>query len=138
MCAELEPSREITGGAWYTANEFDAEFIGVLQALCARYLAERGGGSVAEVTEHIARRGVSKVPLEEADVRMILDTLVFDGRAESVDDARYRPAVQEVPASTAVTTVPCGTCPVFSECKDGGPISPQSCVYWKAWLDAQF
>jgi DNA-directed RNA polymerase III subunit RPC6 len=31
MLYELEPSREITGGAWYTEHEYDAEFINVLR-----------------------------------------------------------------------------------------------------------
>ena len=31
MLFELEPSREITGGAWYTEHEYDSEFIGVLR-----------------------------------------------------------------------------------------------------------
>ena len=30
MLKDLEPSKEITGGAWYTEQEFDAEFITVL------------------------------------------------------------------------------------------------------------
>lgn len=40
-----------------------------------------------------------------------------------------------VPETTALTSVPCGTCPVFSECHDGGVISPQTCVYYDKWLD---
>eukprot|EP00842_Homolaphlyctis_polyrhiza_P005584 jgi/Hompol1/6026/HPOL_002352-RA len=37
--------------------------------------------------------------------------------------------------AAAWTGVPCGKCPVFSFCKEGGPVSPSTCVYLKKWLD---
>ncbi len=41
------------------------------------------------------------------------------------DDGRYRLPVLPVPDTTPLTDVPCGVCPVVSECRDGGVISPQ-------------
>ncbi len=38
MLFELEPSREITGGAWYTGHEYDSEFIEVLRQQCHQYI----------------------------------------------------------------------------------------------------
>jgi DNA-directed RNA polymerase III subunit RPC6 len=29
---------------------------------------------------------------------------------------------------------PCGACPVFEFCKDGGPVNPRECVYYEEWL----
>lgn len=29
---------------------------------------------------------------------------------------------------------PCGKCPVFDLCEDGGPVSASNCVYFKTWL----
>ncbi len=34
-----------------------------------------------------------------------------------------------------LTSMPCGTCPVFDVCSDGGSISPATCVYMAKWLD---
>lgn len=34
MLYELEPSKEVTGGAWYTESEFDKEFIKTLRMIC--------------------------------------------------------------------------------------------------------
>ena len=48
----------------------------------------------------------------------------------------YRPAVLAVPERTALTSMPCGVCPVFHECCDDGLISPSSCVYYAEWLKA--
>ncbi|EME46943.1 hypothetical protein DOTSEDRAFT_70771 [Dothistroma septosporum NZE10] len=38
-------------------------------------------------------------------------------------------------AGTALTQAPCGKCPVFDLCHEGGPVNPQECVYFTQWLD---
>jgi DNA-directed RNA polymerase III subunit RPC6 len=50
-------------------------------------------------------------------------------------DERFRPAVLSVPARTAFTALPCGVCPVMDQCREGGQISPQTCVYYQTWLE---
>jgi DNA-directed RNA polymerase III subunit RPC6 len=36
------------------------------------------------------------------------------------------------------TDIPCGKCPVFEFCREGGPVNPESCVYYKTWLSDLF
>lgn len=43
-----------------------------------------------------------------------------------------------IPEVTPFTSVPCGVCPVFNECVEGGKVSPQTCVYYGQWLDQLF
>ncbi len=50
------------------------------------------------------------------------------------DEDSYRLTTGSIPDDTAFTSIPCGKCPVFGECKEGGPISPQTCVYYQEWL----
>jgi len=38
MLYEIEPSRKITGGAWYSEQEFDSEFIEMLQKQCFNFI----------------------------------------------------------------------------------------------------
>lgn len=38
------------------------------------------------------------------------------------------------PLSNGFTEAPCGRCPVFELCEEGGPVSPGSCVYFQRWL----
>ncbi len=57
-----------------------------------------------------------------------------DGEGEDDVEDHYRPAVHTIPDTSAVTMTPCGVCPVFSECHDGGLVSPQTCVYYDKWL----
>ena len=40
---------------------------------------------------------------------------------------------QKCMKTPVITQTPCGACPVFSECKDGGIISPQTCIYFNDW-----
>jgi DNA-directed RNA polymerase III subunit RPC6 len=36
-----------------------------------------------------------------------------------------------------LTETPCGRCPVFDLCEEGGPVSPSNCVYFVQWLDME-
>jgi DNA-directed RNA polymerase III subunit RPC6 len=35
---------------------------------------------------------------------------------------------------TGLTQAPCGRCPVFDLCHEGGPVNPQECIYFDQWL----
>lgn len=41
------------------------------------------------------------------------------------------------PLSNGLTEAPCGRCPVFELCEEGGPVSPSNCVYFAQWLDLE-
>jgi len=41
MLSHLEPSVEVTGGPWYTDQEFDTVFIKALLTTCLRFITER-------------------------------------------------------------------------------------------------
>lgn len=87
-----------------------------------------------------------KVDLSLEDIEMVLDTVVFDGRAEmsmtaaSQGDATstsyvklYR-AISPLISPTALMRTPCGMCPVSRECTENGLISPRTCIYMSDWL----
>ncbi|EFJ44657.1 hypothetical protein VOLCADRAFT_118667 [Volvox carteri f. nagariensis] len=143
MLSELEPSRELTGGAWYTENQFDSEFINVLREACYSYIKRKDkvSSSLGEIAAFIRSRGFSKVELRIEDIHTIIMTLVYDGRVDEVepegdeDEDHYRLAVLGIPDSTSLTDVPCGVCPVAGECAEGGVISPQTCIYYDKWLE---
>jgi DNA-binding Lrp family transcriptional regulator len=82
MLAELEPSREITGGAWYINNEFDEDFIAQLRLVCLKYVGGlpqgSAGASVADVAAFVRASGVFGVELQPEDVAVVLDTLYYD------------------------------------------------------------
>ena len=39
-----------------------------------------------------------------------------------------------IESSSSWTDVPCGRCPVYSFCTQGGPVNPVNCVYLNRWL----
>jgi DNA-directed RNA polymerase III subunit RPC6 len=41
MLYELTPSSEVTGGAWYTDQELDTDFIDTLASACYKYIYSR-------------------------------------------------------------------------------------------------
>jgi len=41
MLAGIEPSRQITGGAWYSEQEFDSEYINVLSQTCLAFIQSK-------------------------------------------------------------------------------------------------
>lgn len=145
MLMDLEPSTEITGGAWYTENEFDSEFIDVLRRSCLKFIETQGAADLEQVCQHIDEQAVATVTLGHAEVLQIVNTLVYDGVADQhvsggelgrpKGTVYYTPATLSIPENSAFTSIPCGVCPVFNECGDGGIISPQTCAYYSEWLD---
>lgn len=41
MLFNLEPDKSLTGGAWYSDQDFEAEFVSILSQQCYRYLKEK-------------------------------------------------------------------------------------------------
>lgn len=41
LLADIDPSEDLTGGAWYTDNEFDINFIEQLSIQMFRYIAHK-------------------------------------------------------------------------------------------------
>ncbi|KAI8469355.1 MAG: RNA polymerase Rpc34 [Monoraphidium minutum] len=143
MLAELEPSKEVTGGAWYTqSQQFDSEFIAVVRDALLRYIERVGEATLSGVTRWITDSGLVKnVNLGPDDVQQVLDSLVWEGQVDELDPTAsnpepvFRRAVDKFPPTTALTSLPCGRCPVIDQCRDGGPISPATCEYFQRWLD---
>lgn len=164
MLYNVEPDRSITGGAWYSDQDFESEFVDVLNQQSHRFLEQAAqnakalqGGPVTvrnasfvtskEIWKFISDLGISKVPLSLEDIEMILDTLVYDGKAEksiTVQESSqsstggqvktYR-AVETLLSSAGVVRIPCGVCPVIHNCGTVGAVQAKSCVYYSEWLE---
>jgi DNA-directed RNA polymerase III subunit RPC6 len=86
MLYELEPSREITGGAWYTEHEYDAEFIHVLREQCVKFILARGKVTLEDVCDFVKRTKLSHVDLGQEEVLQIVNTLVYDGEVDAHEE----------------------------------------------------
>ncbi|KAK7507017.1 hypothetical protein BaRGS_00001868 [Batillaria attramentaria] len=138
MLYNLEPDTSVTGGAWYTDQDFESEFVEVLNQQCFKFLEQRAvaareqhsdpvsqqHGSLAtaqEVLNFITQLGISKVQLSVDDMETILNTLIYDGKV-----------MQSVRVGAGGSQ---GEGQVIQQCHEGGAISPATCVYMKEWLD---
>uniref|UniRef100_G3MKQ0 DNA-directed RNA polymerase III subunit RPC6 n=2 Tax=Amblyomma TaxID=6942 RepID=G3MKQ0_AMBMU len=174
MLYNLEPDRSVSGGAWYNDQEFESEFVEVLNQQCHRFLLKKltvaketssdpvleknaSFASSKEVWEFIKKLGISKVQLSLEDIETILNTLIYDGKAEktvvcgssvlggssknsssSEELLNLYRAIEPLVESAGLMRMPCGTCPVKQNCYEGGVVSPSTCQYFKKWLSEDF
>jgi len=147
MLYDLEPSTQVTGGTWYNdAQDYDVAFIKILQHQCYKRIKERKYCSTKTLVDWISTSEISNTPLYEQDVQQIVNTLLYDGMIEEVEDMSVPTGsdtlykVSELSAAsfeTPLTNIPCGNCPVFDQCSCSvsSAISPYTCPYMKDWMD---
>ncbi|XP_012285446.1 DNA-directed RNA polymerase III subunit RPC6 isoform X2 [Orussus abietinus] len=155
MLYNLEPDRSVTGGAWYQDQDFEAEFVDVLNQQCYRFLEQKKetikdgkGGPIAarnatyasskEVWKFISDLGISKIKLSVEDLEMILNTLVYDGKVEKTltsDGSILYRAIRPLLDPPGLVRTPCGMCPVRKNCCDIGDVTPTLCQYITEWLN---
>ncbi|KAI9476588.1 MAG: RNA polymerase Rpc34 [Benjaminiella poitrasii] len=100
MLFNVTPSSEVTGGAWYTDQELDVDFIESLKTACLKYIMSRSFPRIegvpdavfgadhehyptaAEVRRFITESRISSIDLSVKDITSLLDVLVYDGAVE--------------------------------------------------------
>ncbi|KAJ6861946.1 DNA-directed RNA polymerase III subunit RPC6-like isoform X2 [Populus alba x Populus x berolinensis] len=152
MATEFEPSKEISGGAWYLEGSLDTEFIESLKQLCKRQIERRGVATLEEVTDSINSYpafnvDVTKQQIEEILRTLILDNVIMEVKSNGMGEFASIPFgevcykyISKVglggePKAGALASIPCGVCPRISQCTPDGIISPKTCVYYQKWLD---
>lgn len=157
MLYDVKPDISVTGGTWYSNNNFESEFVEVLNQQCFRFLQKRSEvaslinnpldrreksyASSSEICEYIRNIGISKVELNLTDIECILETLICDGKVDKylMDDGdetikMYR-AIEPLVKTTGLMRMPCGLCNVRDDCNPDGPICSAKCIYFKEWFD---
>jgi DNA-directed RNA polymerase III subunit RPC6 len=89
MLYELTPSKELTGGVWYSGLEFDHEFISELRTFvihCVRRLNGGQGVTLTDIKNKMIQANVSRIELSLDEVQQLVQTLVFDFHIEKVED----------------------------------------------------
>ena len=148
MLFDMTPSKEITGGPWYTEQEFDHQFVEELCHFIVEYIRKKEMASSEEIHQTVSSNGISRVELSSDETNLVIQTLMYDGRLEVVspsvvqvvgrDTSKIHYKVcKEVMAPNYLTSAPCGVCPVSAQCTEGGEISPATCEYMKNWLNMQ-
>lgn len=117
----------------------------VRQLAFQRYLPMPAGydryPTANDLTQFVEHSPVTSQTLSEEEIQQLLDVLVFDDKIEKVSvggkvvyRALRHSLVDEEDMGSQLAEVPCGRCPVFDLCEEGGPVGPSNCEYFSAWL----
>lgn len=138
-----QPSRELTGGPWYTEHQdLDNDFIDGIRRHVLNTIGNDNSLTCDDVFEaytvadaHTTTRWTGEAGmLERQDIQSILNTLHYDGILVAADGL-YRRAAPMRHHNLMSVAGPCGICPVMDQCTPGGVVSPETCAYLPAWLD---
>ncbi|KAL9944510.1 34-kDa subunit of RNA polymerase III (C) [Verticillium nonalfalfae] len=146
------------------ANGGEAHAVGATQVDKTTYLPLPAGykeyPTVRDIARFISQAGITtETTLGVDDIQKLVDVLVFDGLVEAIrvggkHGLRVRRAAKQSlgnwagqgadesgiergapePYANGYTEAPCGRCPVFDLCEEGGPVSASNCVYYQRWL----
>nr|POF24761.1 dna-directed rna polymerase iii subunit rpc6 [Quercus suber] len=80
IATEFEPSKEITGGAWYVEGSLDTEFINFLKKHCVKIIYEQKIVTLEEILDTIRRSRAFNVEFTTQQIEEIANALVLDKR----------------------------------------------------------
>ena len=87
MIYNLTPSKELTGGIWYSDLEFDHEFINELRIFllqCIKRMNNGNGITLQQIIDKIHMAQISRVELSSNDVLQLIQTLIYDYMVEEI------------------------------------------------------
>jgi DNA-directed RNA polymerase III subunit RPC6 len=104
MIYDMVPAKEITGGPWYSDQEFDHEFVQELGNFIVQVVKTLGMADLATINDKVRISGISKVSfvfntklfqidfdtvfvqieLSAEELELVVNTLVYDFRLEEV------------------------------------------------------
>jgi DNA-directed RNA polymerase III subunit RPC6 len=61
MLYDATPTKDITGGPWYTDQEFDHEFIEELHSFIVQLVSSKGMLGIGAISESVTMSGISRV-----------------------------------------------------------------------------
>ncbi|KAL8475128.1 hypothetical protein ACS0TY_031523 [Phlomoides rotata] len=139
MGVEFEPSKEISGGDFYTDGKLDVEFIKMLKRFCLRQIKSRKVATVEGILTDLKKHNVVTFDISSQQVSEILESMVLENEIMEVKSTGlgdyhsipigkicYR-AGFGIPKGGRFASMPCGVCPVIGLCSPDGLISPNCC-----------
>ncbi|KHN70720.1 putative DNA-directed RNA polymerase III subunit RPC6 [Toxocara canis] len=153
MLYDVEADESLTGGAFYSDQQLDSQFVQTLVHLCVSMLQANSKRKLSEeshvgdpyaarecsfvrsseVAQFVRDKGVCRVQLSVADIESILSVAVLDRSIERRADGMYR-ALGADTMRSASALLPCLQCPLAADCFPGAEIAPQTCEYFAQWL----
>lgn len=130
MAMSVEPSPEVTGGI-LADDVFDLGLMDLYGQKCVDYIKAQGRADRKQVSVFIRSLALSQIDLTDEDIFRILETQVFDGKIEVIEDgsgSSYLPAdsgsvlpnyaykiCNWYAPRMIYTEIPCAYCTLFSQ-----------------------
>ena len=115
MLYDLTPDESVTGGAWYSDQDFESEFVDVLNQHCLKFLQQKAFKAQATHKDPIARRTAALASSNEV-CRFITELGISKVRFGPGNEAGYE-AGNEAGYETALEPTyhcPCSLCCMWS------------------------
>ncbi|ONI36224.1 hypothetical protein PRUPE_1G576300 [Prunus persica] len=152
MASEFEPSKELTGGDWYSNGTLDKYYITCVKDGFAKIIYQLKVATLEGISDEVKKSGIFKTSFTRPQIEEILRVLVLDKRVTEVKSTGMgefasfpvgkvcyksisKGGTKREPKVGAMASIPCGVCPRISQCTPDGIISPRTCVYFTKWLD---
>mmetsp|Transcript_43631 Transcript_43631/g.170731 ORF Transcript_43631/g.170731 Transcript_43631/m.170731 type:complete len:301 (-) Transcript_43631:1459-2361(-) len=142
MLYNIQPAPELSGGPWFNENhDYDTECIRIIYQQVTALVKDRPNLSSKEICEKLNDSGLLNEKLTNDNVEQLLGTMVYDSmiaeQKKQLPDGTTKVTYYKstpVPTYNALAETPCGLCPIISQCRPGGEVSPENCVYIDHWL----
>jgi len=136
FAAEVVPSREVTGGAWFSDGEFDEAFVSAMRvSILQLFRTVSPEMTIAEVHDKLRAAELSKVELSLKEVQQLLMTMVYEHTLfHDVDIGKFCLTNYADPPVPSLAATPCGVCPVRNVCSNDSNITPAGCTYYDDFL----
>jgi len=138
---ELQPTKEHTGGPWYTDQEFDDEAVEMFSKTILYAVDTKGPMAVRSFIDWVTRAKLINAELTESDFHTLFAKLSYEGKLEKLPNQEHLEPVDQVwkrrilaETMNHMEEVPCGVCELQAGCRVGGAISPLHCEYMDSWL----
>lgn len=148
MGTEFEPSKDITGGHFYSEGSLDTVFIDALKQTCLQCISLERVSTCDGCLEWVKKSGVFTTQVTGEQIEEILQTLVLDDEIMQMTSTGYGDFASIPVGKTCYickskgekksadsTPFPCFSCQRMSFCSSDGVVSPTTCVYFQKWLD---
>ncbi|XP_052724474.1 DNA-directed RNA polymerase III subunit RPC6 isoform X1 [Vigna angularis] len=151
MAMEFEPSKEITGGEWYTEGRLDTQLIDALSDVCLKLISRKKIATRDAILEWTRTLGNEVFPggVSPGQVEQILKVLVMENKLQEVNSTGFGdfssvPAgevcfrwVSSVSIWSSIGNIPFGCFVLWLEMPNP-PLGGSACwAMAKSWIDVQ-
>ncbi|TXG69317.1 hypothetical protein EZV62_004252 [Acer yangbiense] len=78
MLAGFEPSKELSGGAWYADGKLDMDFIKIVRKQCVKHIVRLKVATFEGISDALKRSGIFKEDLTKQQIEGILRAMVSE------------------------------------------------------------